>query len=153
MKLTTRAFCFAALFLAGCATTGGPDIPRIAAAVQLAAQVGTSEAIRDHNEWRPAFQLVRNQLNTLAAQESLTLDSLLTVISGLPVNELSSDTARLSFEAARIVLIAAGWSEIEIVRTDQLRPVIVALSAGITAGLGQEPAMTVRPSAKHYRAK
>jgi len=154
MKSLTRAGVFATLLaLASCTTVGTPDIARISASVHEAARIGVSECLRERPDFRTAFIITRDQLNTLAAQNILTVDALLIVLSNLPVDELSSDTARLSFEAARLVLVTAGWSDVVIVRTDQLRPVVTALSAGITAGLGQEAAMTVRSSAKHYRAK
>ncbi len=53
-KLTTIYLAFLSLgaLLFGCTTTNAPDIPRIAAAVQEAARIGTAEATRDHPEWR-----------------------------------------------------------------------------------------------------
>ncbi len=142
----------AALFLvASCKTTGGPDIERISVAVKEAATIGTQEAIRDHPEWIPTFVLVRDQLDAISVKDRITVSDLLAAINKLPVSELSSDTARLSIEAARLLVAIAGWSDVEIVQTGQIRPVIIAMSQGITAGLGRSA--TKSGPKKHYKAK
>jgi hypothetical protein len=154
----TRAACLAIL-LAGCSTLNTPDIPRIALAVREAARVGTSEALRDHPEWIPKFKLARDQLNMLATRGTLTATVMLDSIAELPVSMLSSDAARLSFEGARIIVAVAGWSSVEIVQTQQIRPVVEALAAGITDGLPVNPVVLsvgarrlVKPG-KHYKAR
>lgn len=136
----------------GCSTLTAPDIARISLAVQEAAAIGTSEAVRDHPEWRPIFTQVRDQLNAAAALPTVTVGDLLAAIGKLPVSELSSDTARLAMAAAKLTIAIAGWSDVEIAQTEQVRPVLVALGKGITEGLGKPPAaLSLKPA--HYKAK
>lgn len=157
--LMKKLFAFpllAALALfAGCTTVGAPDIERISRAVQEAARIGTQEAVRDHPEWIPYFVTTRDSLNILAASDKLTVASLLEAISKLPVSELSSDTARLIIAGAVLTVSIAGWSDIEIVQTEQIRPVVIALSDGINAGLTTQPSAVRIPAVAkaHYKAK
>lgn len=140
--------------LASCTTTGQPDIARISRAVQEAARFGTEEALRFKPEWRPQFEVVRDQLNSLLAADKLTVAELLNAIDRLPVSELSSDTGRLIIGAARLTVSIAGWSDVEIVQTAQAKPVGVALVSGITAGLGvpvNRPQPTHTP--KYFKPK
>lgn len=136
----------------GCSTLTAPDIARISLAVQEAAAIGTSEAVRDHPEWRPIFTQVRDQLNAAAALPTVTVGDLLAAIGKLPVSELSSDTARLVMAAAKLTIAIAGWSDVEIAQTEQVRPVLVALGKGISTGLGTPPAALSLKQA-HYKAK
>ncbi len=96
---------------------------------------------------------MRDGLNALVAQPVITVDALITLTSSLPVSELSSDTARLSFEGARILVALAGWSDVEVVQTGQLRPVVAALAEGISAGLPTTPSGVVLLPPRHMRTK
>lgn len=144
-----------ALVLASCATLPEPDIIRIAAAVKEAATLGTSEAVRDHPEWRPHFDYATEELELLEKQDQITVANLLDVLSRLPVSELSSDQARIIMSVARLTIAVAGWSDVKIVQTQQLRPVIIALREGIDAGLAQPvvPLAKTAKIVKHYRVK
>lgn len=138
MKANEKARWFVLPFLAllaSCTSVGSPDIVRISAAVKTATQIGVSELLRDHPEHSAIVLSVHDQLTSLASQDTITVAGLLDAVSRLPVRELSSDTARLSFEAARLVISIAGWSDIEVVQTRQIRPVVVAIAAGIKDGL------------------
>lgn len=145
-----------ATVLAGCTTVGDPDIPRIALAVKEAATIGTSEAVRDHPEWRPHFEDVSNELELLEKQETITVGQLLEEINQLPVSELSSDRARLIMASARFTIAIAGWSDVELKQSEQVRPVIIALREGIDAGLASPmiPKVAgVGAKPKHYRPR
>lgn len=168
-RLHTLALCISIItlpltvpFLTGCVTTTSqPDIQRIAAAVQEAARFGTQEAIRDRPDWQATFVLVRDQLDALALRDKLTVADLLDAVSLLPISEFSSDGVRIAFAAARLTIALANWSDVEVLATEQVRPVISALAKGITAGLpvGNE-SLSNRTSArapvrtpKHYKIK
>lgn len=149
-----------AILLFGCATLSQPDIDRITRGVQEAARIGTAEAVRERPEWRATFTLVRDEVRALAARESLTVNDLLGAIDKLPVAELSSDGARLAISAVRFTVAVAGWSEVDIVQSAQIRPVMTALDVGMTAGLAESVnagiARGLTPGVKlekHYKAK
>lgn len=150
------------VLLTSCATTSQPDIVRIAAAVEEAARFGTQEALRDRPDWRPTFLLVRDQLTAIAARDKLTVSDLLDAVSLLPITELSSDGARIAFAAARLTIALANWSDVEVIATEQVRPVVEALAKGMTAGLNAADVRSARvggsfvpakTSPKYYKAK
>lgn len=139
MKTTLFATVAAALLLAGCVTTPEgktiPDVPRIAAITREAAMIGTQEALFRKPELKDKFVLVANSLALLEGQEDITVEKLLFIVNQLPVNELKSRDATLAISTARLVVAAAGWSEVTIVRAEQLRPVVIALREGLLAGI------------------
>ena len=129
----------AALILTGCVTsptTGKtiPDVPRIAAITREAATLGTSEALSRQPQLKEKFVLVVAQLAVLEAKPDITVEAMLSTVSQLPVKELKSQNAALAISTARLVVAAAGWSSVEIVRAEQLRPVVTALREGMIAG-------------------
>lgn len=152
------------VLLFGCSTLTAPDIDRIARATQEAASIGTAEAVRDHPEWRKVFGLIRDQLDAIAAKPVVTVSDLLDAIGKLPVSELSSDTARLAMSGARLLIAIANFSDVEVVQTEQVKPITVALSRGITSGLGTpivgaeslraaRPATSFPTNGKYYKSK
>lgn len=128
----------AALTLTGCTTTPEgqtvPDIARIAAITQEAATIGTQEALTRKPEWKAQFNVVVVELTKLEAEQDITVESLLRIISQLPVDQLSSPNARLAFSSARLLVAATGWATVPIVRSEQLRPVVRALRDGMANG-------------------
>jgi hypothetical protein len=138
MKKTLTAILLSAAMLAGCVTSPEgktiPDVPRIAAIVREAATIGTAEALLRRPELKEKFILVVAQLAVLEAQPDITVESLLAIVSQLPVNELKSDNARLAISSARILVASTGWATQPIVRGEQMRPVVNALKEGMAAG-------------------
>jgi hypothetical protein len=139
MKRIINLCLVTGLIAAGACTTTPegktvPDVPRIAAITREAAQIGTTEALIRRPEVKEKFILVVAQLAVLEAKENITVESLLSIVSQLPVKELGSDDARLAISSMRLVVAAAGWSTVEIVRAEQLRPVVTALRDGMMAG-------------------
>ena len=128
----------AAIIITGCTTTPEgktvPDIARIAMITQEAATIGTQEALARKPEWKVQFAVVVVELTKLEAEADITVESLLRIISQLPVDQLSSQNARLAFSSARLLVAATGWSTVAIVRSEQLRPVVTALRNGMVAG-------------------
>lgn len=140
MKRAIAITAIAAVLVAGCVTsptTGKtiPDIPRIAAITREAAAIGSQEALFRKPELRDKFVLVANSLALLESQDDITVEKLLFVVNQLPVNELKSRDATLAISTARLVVAAAGWSEVTIVRAEQLRPVVSALREGLLVGI------------------
>ena len=138
MKKLLTICAVTGLFVAGCTTTPEgktvPDVPRIAAITREAATIGTQETLIRRPEVKDKFIMVVAQLAVLETQGDITVESLLAIVSQLPVNELKSDNARLAISGARLVVAAAGWSDVTIVRAEQLRPVVTALREGLIAG-------------------
>lgn len=140
--------------IAGCATLSEPDITRISLAVREAATLATQEALQDQPRWRPAFVTVSSELNSLSTRTNVTVLDLVNALNRLPLSEMKSDTARLSIAGARLLIALAGWSDVEVVQTTQVIPVIVALRDGIQAGLELVPetpatARLAAPRKKH----
>lgn len=144
--------CIPLLLVASCVTTGEPDTERISRAVKEAATFGTQEAVREHPEWRPHFVLARTELDLLAQMNEISVDSLLDVANRMPVQELSSDRARLIVGGAKLTIAIAGWSNVKLKQTEQVRPVVIALRDGIDAGLMPRPPIPA-PAAGSYVPK
>jgi len=138
MKKLMTLCAVTGLLVAGCTTTPEgktvPDIARIAMITQEAATVGTAEALARKPEWKVQFGVVVVELTKLEAEPDITVESILRIVSQLPVDKLQSDNARLAFSGARLLVAASGWSTVAIVRSEQLRPVVTALRNGMVAG-------------------
>jgi hypothetical protein len=151
----------AATFLAGCKSTttvttdpfGNSitnvtktiDTARIATISRQAATVGTSEVLASHPEWRPQFQLAADNLRLLATSPSISLDTLLAIAQQLPVKELKSQTARLSFEGATLLISAIDVPELPADRLAELQPIALAIAEGIVAGMPALPSPVSAP--------
>lgn len=139
MNAKLLVFLAAIILSTGCKTapdgTKQPDIARIALITREAAAIGTAEAVARNPEWRDQFQSVVVELRKLETANDITPDVLLFTIRGLPVNELRSRDATLAITSARLLVVAAGWSDVTIVRSEQMRPVVAALRDGIELGL------------------
>lgn len=134
-KLTT---VLALILLTACKTM---DVAQIAPACQEAAAIGTEAALLYKPEWRPAFGVARDSLKALGGSTNiLTLPALLDILNKLPISELSSDTARLSFSGAKLLIAMFGYSNIEPVKSDQLKLLANALADGINEGMGKTTA-------------
>jgi hypothetical protein len=118
------------------------DTVRVATISRQAATVGTSEVLASHPEWRPQFQLAADNLRQLATSPSISLDSLLAIAQQLPVKELKSQAARLSFEGATLLISAIDVPELPADRLAQLQPIAQAIADGINAGLPPLPVKT-----------
>jgi hypothetical protein len=120
------------------------DTARVATISRQAATVGTSEVLASHPEWRPQFQLAADNLRLLATSPSISLDSLLQIARKLPVKELKSQTARLSFEGATLLISAIDVPQLPADRLAELQPIALAIADGIVAGM---PAPVAAPQA------
>jgi hypothetical protein len=111
-----------------------PDVPRIVATVKEAATVGTQLALIQKPESKTTFLKVESELLTLAAQPDITVERLFAILDQLPVKKLKSSKAQLIIGGARITVAAAGWSNVDIIRAEQLKPVTIAIVDGMMAG-------------------
>ena len=138
MKKTLMTLCIVTGLMAGCTTTPEgktiPDVPRIAAITRETATIGTQEALLRQPKLKEKFILVAAQLGVLETQGDITVEKMLYIISQLPVDKLQSPNASLAISSARLVVAAAGWSSVTVVRDEQLRPVVTALREGLVAG-------------------
>lgn len=136
------AFC---LMLPACAVFDGSmtegDVALLAQDLKDVAQAGTVYALAEKPEWRENIMLVRNQLTTAAGatETPLTFDSLLSVLQGLPIQELKSTEAMLAITASKITLRRVGRN-VELGNIQNLSPIALALASGITEGLQTVPA-------------
>jgi len=81
--LTAALFISASLL--GCKTTNSQQ-----STIKLAAYVGTSEALLQHPEWKPKFEIAASDLYTLESSTNIDAASILAIASRLPVKELKS---------------------------------------------------------------
>lgn len=134
-SLLTVGVCLLGLLAQpACTTTGQPDVGRIARVAKQAATIGTTEVLTAHPEWLPQFQLAEKELRQLAASPTLSLDDLLAIIQRLPVKELKSQEARLSFEGATLLISAIDVPDLPADRLAQLQPIVLAISDGLAGG-------------------
>ncbi len=112
-------------------TKNVPDVPRIAAFTKEAVTIGVSEALLANPQWQPYFATCHQQLTVLEGEDAITVASLLNVLSQLPVKELNGQNARIAFSSARLVIVAAGWSDVGSEQMKQVRPIVVAIREGL----------------------
>lgn len=119
----------------GCSTLSSSDVTRISTVSQQAASIGTREVLLSHPDWKPKFQLAADQLNALAIAPSISVASILQIVQQLPVKELKSQEARLSFEGATLLISAINVPEVPADKLAQLQPIAKAIADGILQGM------------------
>lgn len=121
---------------AGCAlfSKGATPEQKIADVRNLsyaAASIGTAEAIKQNPGWRAQFEAAYRRLDQLVVQKTVTGDFLRQLIAGLPVKELSSETARIAIEGATLLFDQTVGTKINI--EDQ--PYVLAAAQGVRDGM------------------
>ena len=133
------ALIAAPVIFTGCTTTGTPDGQsqqvRLNGLVKMAAYLGTTEALRQHPEWRMGFELAHNELKALEGAEKLDFVAVLAIVNRLPVKELKSDRATM-FITAGTILLNEQLQQIDFSKIEKLRPTVISLREGIGLGLG-----------------
>lgn len=138
MKILFSILALSVIAFVGCKTVDGEkqlDSQKVAAVAYSAAAVGTEAALMQHPEWLPQFQLAADDLAALEGNGTINVDSILEIISRLPVKELKSENAQLAINGARILIGAAGYSTVEADKLKELQPVVSAIRAGIQEGI------------------
>lgn len=118
-----------ALSLTACKTTNSQQ-----STIKLAAYVGTSEALLQHPEWKPKFEIAAADLYTLESSTNIDAASILAIASRLPVKELKSDRARIYVTAATL-LISDYAGTVPLEQIAELKPVATAIREGIELAL------------------
>lgn len=131
-KLTLSILAFV---LVGCSTLSTSDVSRIAAVSQQAASIGTREVLINHADWKPQFVIAAAQLHALAISPTLGVQDILKIVQQLPVKELKSQEARLSFEGATLLISAINVPTVPADRLAQLQPIAQAIADGILQGM------------------
>lgn len=126
----------------GCKSLRTADSARIARVSKQAATIGTREVLTAHPAYRAQFQEAADELHMLASSPTIGVSDLLAIAQRLPVKELKSDTARLSFEGATLLISAIDVPELSADRVAQLQPIAQAIADGIIAGMPSVPAPT-----------
>lgn len=119
----------------GCASLTTTDVTRIATVSQQAASIGTREVLITHPEWKSNFALAATQLQALAVSPTIGIQDILKIVQQLPVKELKSQEARLSFEGATLLISAINVPELPADRLAQLQPIAKAIADGILQGM------------------
>lgn len=138
----------AAIFITGCTTVTTtdpfgdpvtkqvPDIERIAAVTQETTAFAVATLLAEKPETEAPLSKTLSELTVLASQDAITPSQILTILNKLPVKQFSSPNGVLAFSAAKIILASAGWSNIDIVKLNELKPIVEALRQGlINAGV------------------
>jgi len=150
MKTVVLSIAVLAVALTGCITkppvinpdgtvtpgTKTPDIARIAAVTEEVVRIGTATILIDRPDLLPHFQTALAELTLIEKSKTVTPALLIDILNQLPVKQLHGNNSAMIFESARVLLIASGWSQIDITRTAQLLPIVTAMKQGlITAGV------------------
>lgn len=123
------------------------DTNRVDAVAGQAAIDGTIAALQQNPSWLPQFQLAANDLNTLANDPTITLNSILVILQGLPIKQLKSQTATLSFEGAKLIISLFDVPQLPSDAAKDLQAIARATAAGINQGIQQAaPAPPVTPA-------
>lgn len=134
MKKLISTIVLASLFM-GCSTFTTSDITRIATVSQQAASIGTREVLISHPDWKPSFALAATQLQALSISPTIGIEDVLKIVQQLPVKELKSQEARLSFEGATLLISAINVPQVPADRLAQLQPIAKAIADGILQGM------------------
>ena len=145
-KLIAVIGCVALVAFTGCTTTtkldpfGEPvvvktvDIPKVAAITREVTTIGIGLALANNPDLMPKLQVAVAELNALAVADTITPDLIIAILNQIPVKQFRSPEGVIAFNSARVILVAAGWSNVDLVRIEQLRPIVVALRDGMVAG-------------------
>lgn len=133
MKLKPTLFLAALLCLfPGCAWLRTPQAGAIA---ERAAYRATYEILLDHPEWRAGFVKAADDLSALAEQPHYDVAAVLEVLQRLPVKELRSRTARITYDGVFLVVESVGDPTVKPEGEQALRNVVTGLAAGVRRGL------------------
>lgn len=109
---------------------------------KLTGYVGTSEALKQHPEWRPQFVSAEADLATLETSESIDVVNVLAIMRRLPVSKLDSQNAVIVITSATVLIEEFGGGSISLnaQQTDELRQFVHRLREGINLALATTPA-------------
>jgi hypothetical protein len=135
--IITTAFC---LWLTGCASTGGLNVATTSTVAKIAAKDATFFALRQHPEWRPAFDQALADITVLANQDKIDVATFAAIVHRLPVKELKGDTAQVIIGDVQIIVEQLAPNSGEVVSHDAFadpKIIIAAIRDGMKIGMGQ----------------
>lgn len=115
------------------------DTNRVDRVAKQAAIDGTTDVLAIHPEWRPQFQQAEDDLNSLAASPSISIDDILAIAQRLPVKELKSQTAKLSFEGATLLISLLDVPQLPSTANADLQALAKSIADGIASGIANAP--------------
>lgn len=121
------------------------DTNRVDRACKQAAIDGTTDVLRVHPEWRPQFQQAEDDLNAIANNPSPSIDDILAIAQRLPVKELRSETAVLSFQAGQFALSLFDVPQASPTAAADIQSVARAMADGVAQGISNAPPVPVKP--------
>jgi hypothetical protein len=113
------------------------DTNRVDRVANQAALEGTTDLLASHPEWTSQFQQAADDLNLLAASPSINLDDILAIAQRLPVKELKSQTAKLSFEGATLLISLLDVPQLPADANADLQGLAKSIANGINTGIEQ----------------
>lgn len=139
-KTVLSALLSVVMLTPGCAVFNGTmtdgDVALLAMDLQDVAHMGTLYALAERPEWRTNITLVRDQLVLASHQpDTITFNSLLTILQGLPIDELKSSEGILAVGVAKITLRRIGRN-VDLGNISKLTPLAKALADGMSQALG-----------------
>lgn len=126
---------FLCSLLAGCATTTS-NTERWAVVAKIAARRGTTETLRRHPEYRPAFEAALAGVDALLLTPGpVSREALLKELQKLPVKELHGEEGALLFADAFDLFDAVLGDRVALRDGTMIRTIAVALAGGVRDGL------------------
>jgi len=136
----------ASLLLSGCVTSTKTDpfgdtvavktvdIPRLAAVTRQVTAIGITLALQNNPELMPKLSIALQELTTLAESNTITPELIIAILNQIPVKQFRSPEGVIAFNSAKVILAASGWSNVDLVKIEQLRPIVIALRDGLVDG-------------------
>ena len=78
-------------------------------------------------------------MNSLAASPSISIDDILAIAQRLPVKELKSQTAKLSFEGATLLISLLDVPQLPSTANADLQALAKSIADGIASGIANAP--------------
>lgn len=134
MKIKILTILASIALLAGCATTPESELKNLVADARDIGEFGTRVALMENPNFRKQLDYTVLGLKELEAlPDPITIDSLVGVLSRLPVKELQTEKAQLYILGGRVIIRrAAGNVQLG---TLGIRPIVAALREGMETGL------------------
>ena len=122
------------------------DTNRVDAVANQAMIDVAADLLPGHPELVPQLQTAANELNALATSPTITLSSVLGIVETLPISQLKSQTAKLSFQGATLLIALVNLPPLPAQATADLQSIAKALANGINTGI-EQAALSAPPAA------
>jgi len=129
-----------ALLFSGCVTTGNQQ--SLENKAKAIGWVATTKLLQDRPEWRPYFEIARDDLATLAKAETIDLFAVMEIVNRLPTDKLQSGDTAL-YVAGAMLFFEDELGSVALENPEQLRAAVTGLHAGLSRALGEAPLVPV----------